>query len=567
VTSPPGVHRPKSSWRLWIVGMLLVVLVLWGLTGWYILRDRRQQLEFAATSARIQVQLLAEHTAATFRHVELALRTYPGGSAGSDGCSNLRRTVLDLPGVDNAVVLAPDGSVTCSLRPPTEGEFPFGELLRRHRDEMLSFWIIPTARNRRYITLSIRFDDGHGAFAGIIAATIPSDYFTARFHDYGTVNAELIAIYDENRDILTRWPGGGEVSGQIGAEPLLAGLPEKELVSGGLQSRQTEHTVLAIFQLPGFAYRIVIANGLKSVLERWRSHSSSLGAVVFVLGVTITAAGIWIRWAGERRRHSEEELAASRGREQESRISRLEGLRTLAGGLAHSINNRMMVIFGNSQLLESTSNADSHVLHSIQEAARQTSALSERMLSVAGQTSLTISVFDVAELLFSREQDIRKLSTERVEVCFDLGSPPYLVDGDTQLLYIAIQNLVENAREAVGASGGRITITVCGADGSGVVHGNWSEEIASGAYVAISVTDNGEGMDESHRERVFDPFFSARFLGRGLGLSAVAGIARQHGGTVAIQSEPGHGTTVTIYIPSAKETSKNEPRKTERSDS
>ncbi|MDF1566556.1 MAG: ATP-binding protein [Spirochaetaceae bacterium] len=83
--------------------------------------------------------------------------------------------------------------------------------------------------------------------------------------------------------------------------------------------------------------------------------------------------------------------------------------------------------------------------------------------------------------------------------------------------------------------------------------GYWSDEIAAGTYTAISVKDNGEGIHLPHRERVFDPFYSARFLGRGLGLSAAAGIARQHGGAISIESETGHGTAVTLYLPGVKE--------------
>ena len=231
MTRPLDVRDATRRWWRWFGTGLLILTALWGLTAWYVLHDRRQQVEFAMVALRTQVQLLAEHTAALFRQVELGLQTYPGaGTPGAplptlsgSGCADLRRTLLDLPGVDNAVILSSNGAIRCSLHTPVDGGFPRSELLVRHRDEMLGFSIIPSHLARDYLTLSIRLDTESGGFAGVLSATVPRDYFTDRFRDYGTVNAELIALFDANQRVLARWPPG-EAKATLAGEPLLLGV-------------------------------------------------------------------------------------------------------------------------------------------------------------------------------------------------------------------------------------------------------------------------------------------------------------------------------------------------------
>ncbi len=175
------------------------------------------------------------------------------------------------------------------------------------------------------------------------------------------------------------------------------------------------------------------------------------------------------------------------------------------------------------------------------------------MLLAAGNATMTAATFDAAEEITAHESDFRSLIGVDAELVLTVDRRPHLVHGDSNLIGVAVRNLVENAAESLNGSTGQIAVAICEATVGGTPTGHWSEEIASGTYVAISVTDDGEGMDVSHRDRAFDPFYSARFLGRGLGLSAVAGIARQHGGAVSIESEFGRGTSVTLYLPSAKE--------------
>lgn len=551
------IHRSAARWWRATRVPALAVVILWSLTAWYLERDRRQQLEFAADSSRMQVQLLAEHTAAIFRQIELGLRSYPTSavvdrlSRDPGICTTLRRTVLDLPGVDNAVLLTPEGEISCSATGRTAPGFPIEDLLTHHTEYMLGFSMIPAGENRPYLTLAVSMDDQDGRLLGVLAATVPQDYFAERYRDYGTMNAEMIALFDVNQTVLARWPADTAAS-EIHREPLLRGVSESDLVTGGLRALQTEHSIAAVFQLPGFAYRLVIASPKRVLLERWWASAIATTAIAIVLGVTVGVVGIWAFFVRERRRRTEGELAASHAREQEAKINRLEGLRAFSAGLAHDINNRMMVVLGSTQLLELDMVVDPRTLHRIQDAANQTAALSERMLFSAGHAMLTTSTFDLAEYLRGQEESLRRAIESDATLTIRVGSAPSLVKGDARLIGIVVQSLVENAAEAVGGAAGAIVVAVRSTHSPHAAPGHWSDDLAPGSYVAITVTDNGGGMSAPHRDRVFDPFYSARFLGRGLGLSAAAGIAHQHGGAVSIESTPGSGTSVSLYLPSAE---------------
>ena len=505
----------------------------------------------------MQVQLLAEHTAAIFRQIELGLRSYPASavvdrlSRDPGICTTLRRTVLDLPGVDNAVLLTPEGEISCSATGRTAPGFPIEDLLTHHTEYMLGFSMIPAGENRPYLTLAVSMDDQDGRLLGVLAATVPQDYFAERYRDYGTMNAEMIALFDVNQTVLARWPADTAAS-EIHREPLLRGVSESDLVTGGLRALQTEHSIAAVFQLPGFAYRLVISSPKRVLLERWWASAIATTAIAIVLGVTVGVVGIWAFFVRERRRRTEGELAASHAREQEAKINRLEGLRALSAGLAHDINNRMMVVVGNAQLLGREVVANRRSLDHIQDAANQTTELSERMLIAAGHATLTTSTFDLSEYLRTQAEILRRTITSDTMLIINADSGPHMVEGDCRLVGIAVQSLVANAVEAIDNAEGSILVTVRSTSISGVPPGHWSDDLAPGSYAAITVTDNGEGMSGPHRDRVFDLFYSARFLGRGLGLSAVAGIAHQHGGAVSIESTPGSGTSVSLYLPSAE---------------
>jgi len=159
---------------------------------------------------------------------------------------------------------------------------------------------------------------------------------------------------------------------------------------------------------------------------------------------------------------------------------------------------------------------------------------------------------DVNALVTNLSTMLTRLIGEHIELTttFDPASPA--VRADAAQLEQAVINLVVNARDAM-AAGGRITITtaVTELDANATIG---RDHVKAGVYVVLSVSDTGVGMDQTTRDRLFEPFFTTKAPGKGtgLGLAAVHGIVTQSGGYVAVDSEPGHGTTFKVYLPVAE---------------
>jgi signal transduction histidine kinase len=133
------------------------------------------------------------------------------------------------------------------------------------------------------------------------------------------------------------------------------------------------------------------------------------------------------------------------------------------------------------------------------------------------------------------------------------------VEADEAQIQQLILNLVINAGEAIPGSGAITIRTGTGHLAEAQAIEECHAELSSGDYVVIEVADTGSGMDAETRSRIFDPFFSTKFTGRGLGLAAVAGIARSHGGAVQVSSEPGRGSTFRVLLPAVSRPVASQP--------
>ncbi len=256
----------------------------------------------------------------------------------------------------------------------------------------------------------------------------------------------------------------------------------------------------------------------------------------------------------EETREKERVAAEQRRLEQKVReVQRLESLGVLAGGIAHDFNNLLTTILGNAELVdrELPESAPQHErLHHVEVAARHASDLCRQMLAYSGRGALERRRIDLVEL--SRDMtDLMQASIAKSIVLRTRLAGSLHVRGDASQLRQVVLNLVVNAAEAIGERDGtielgldRVRLTRRELDATALGH-----ELDEGEYVALRVSDDGCGMDEATRARIFDPFFSTKFVGRGLGLAVVMGIVRGHDGTIDIQSQPGAGTTVRIWFP------------------
>jgi PAS domain S-box-containing protein len=246
-------------------------------------------------------------------------------------------------------------------------------------------------------------------------------------------------------------------------------------------------------------------------------------------------------------------------------VQRLESLGVLAGGIAHDFNNLLAVILGNATLLEAHAESDPESkdrLRRIRAAARHAEALTDQMLAYAGQSVSERVPLDLSEVVRDTEDLLRAAVPKTCRLELDLGRDLPPVEGDATRLRQVLVNLVSNAGEALGERPGhvRVRTTRLEADDAVLASGFGAAERPAGEWVMLEVSDDGPGMDAELRQRVFEPFFTTRESGRGLGLAAVLGIASAHGGVVTLDSQPGAGSVFRLLLrPSAGEARPAEP--------
>jgi len=235
----------------------------------------------------------------------------------------------------------------------------------------------------------------------------------------------------------------------------------------------------------------------------------------------------------------------------------LESLAVLAGGVAHDFNNLLTSVFGNLELamLKTPPEAPSRRhLERIGEAAQRAAELSRQMLALSGKGNLVVQETDLSGLVTEHLVALRALVSPPAELTLDLGAGLPRVRGDAGQLWQVVRNLVANAAEAVetvGVSTGLVTVATSARRCSReeLRQTVMDDGLPAGDYLVLEVGDTGTGMDQATLARVFDPFYSTRFTGRGLGLPVVLGIVRGHRGAIRVSSEVGRGTTVTVLLP------------------
>jgi PAS domain S-box-containing protein len=241
---------------------------------------------------------------------------------------------------------------------------------------------------------------------------------------------------------------------------------------------------------------------------------------------------------------------------------KLEGLGVLAGGIAHDFNNLLVGMLGYAGLaltkLPPGVPARGYV-EKIEASAQRAAELTNQMLAYSGRGTFVLRPINLFELVEDvgrlLSASVSKKATLRYHCAPDL--PPIV--GDPAQINQVIMNLITNASDALGDEAGIITLSVTPvtADRPFLARSYLDDSLPEGRYVCLEVSDTGCGMDKDTLARIFDPFFSTKFAGRGLGLAAVLGIVRGHKGAIRVYSEPGKGTTFKVLLPAAP--SANEP--------
>jgi PAS domain S-box-containing protein len=233
---------------------------------------------------------------------------------------------------------------------------------------------------------------------------------------------------------------------------------------------------------------------------------------------------------------------------------KLESLGILAGGVAHDFNNLLVGILGNAELALTELPDDSSArekLKDIQTSSHYAADLTNQLLVYAGRGELRIRVSDLGTLVGETVRLVRSSLSRDVEIEFETDGSPTLINADAGQIRQLIVNLLLNATESLDSKRGTVQVA------TGVM---WTSreylaecfahaELPEGDYAFVEIRDDGCGMDRDEVSRIFDPFFSTKSKGRGLGLASALGIVRGHGGTIHVESEPGRGTTFRVTLP------------------
>jgi PAS domain S-box-containing protein len=233
---------------------------------------------------------------------------------------------------------------------------------------------------------------------------------------------------------------------------------------------------------------------------------------------------------------------------------KLESLGILAGGIAHDFNNLLMAILGNLELamdeISPVSSAHKY-LENCHHASWRAADLTRQMLAYSGKGRFVVEKMNLSELVRENIQIFRSSIPATIALNLHLNRDIPFIMADISQIQQVVMNLITNAAEAIGDNAGTITLSsglqTC--DVGCLALSRFQEKPVPGDFIYLEVTDTGCGMDEETQQKIFDPFFSTKFTGRGLGMSALQGIILGHKGAIVLDSKIGSGTTIRVLFP------------------
>jgi two-component system NtrC family sensor kinase len=565
---PGGQARSEHVWASGlIVAAVVVPALLFAVVAWL---DRAAVLRQAMQNSRYVAGIYAEHARNVFQTHRLVARmvdehirgmTWPEIADSAELNRYLAEIVQDYPQVQSLWLADVDGKVRNS-----SAVFPVHGLSVADRDYFLALrrhdsglYISHPIQGKVFtgniiVNVAQRRSSSDGAFDGVIVVSALPTYFTDFWKTVAPGPADMSALYQRDGAVLGRLPRVGDTMPSLDASaPVMQAIAHGG-DAGAFQSTSPIDGVerLVAFQkVPGFPVYAANGRAMAGVLGRWHNHLAIYGlfflaatfALVLMAALAVQrsrrelVALVQLKEAAEHRAAAERQLRQAQ---------KMDVLGQMAGGVAHDFRNVLNVISGNLALLGDRADPEeAGQLAMATEGVDLAATMVQSLLSFARKQPLHAETFDINDALRSMEGLLRNaLGSSRYTLDMRLADEPCRVDADRNQTELAVLNLVLNARDAMP---GRGTLTVTTArrrlagEPAGLV----------GEFCSIAVADTGCGMPPDVAARAFEPFFTTKAEGKGtgLGLSMVWGFARQSGGAAAIDSAPGRGTAVTVFLP------------------
>jgi PAS domain S-box-containing protein len=259
-------------------------------------------------------------------------------------------------------------------------------------------------------------------------------------------------------------------------------------------------------------------------------------------------------------------------------VQKLESIGVLAGGIAHDFNNLLHVVLGNTDIALSRLSPRSPAREPLEEVVQATlraADLTRQMLAYSGKGAFVVRHLDLSDEVREMATLLRTALSKQASLVWELASNLPPVNADATQIRQIVMNLITNASDSLRDTAGTITLRTGLVEREELNDARFDRAVgdeeapteAEESFVYLEVRDTGTGMTPDTLQRIFDPFFSTKFAGRGLGLAAVMGIVRSHQGLIRIRTEPGEGTSFRVLFPAvAGSSSRSEKPSAERSD-
>jgi len=413
-----------------------------------------------------------------------------------------------------------------------------------------------------YFTVSQRRQAPGSGFRGIVVVAVSGAYVASFYDSLLGGSAQYAArVLLEDGTILARYPGSAAPAASRQQDELLAPAFAAKATAGVIASGSPfsrEGRLVAYERLANYPVYVTIERTRASIVQEWLETMAGYAAI----GVP-AAIGLILLSLLALRRTRREQLALAEARDaiteraaieaQLHQAQKMEAVGLLTSGIAHDFNNLLMIVSGNITLLEGALDGNDakrqRFIASALSGCERASDLTKRLLSFARREPVDPQPVDINEVI-ARMSDLAWHSMgDQIAATSLLSDDLWLVFVDPNQLETALLNLALNARDAM-AGGGRLTIETANCpigDAAPEAHPG----VAPGDYVVTAISDTGCGMPQEVRDKAFDPFFTTKEAGKGtgLGLSQVNGFVTRFGGRCIIDSKPGRGTTVRLYLP------------------
>ena len=537
--------------------------------------DYRQTLDLAGQRVERTAAIAQEHAQKVLESSELVLAHVDDTLAGRDAEAlradeqALHERLAALAGalahVQSIWVMDDAGRMVVTSRDypaPTEPSAADRAYFLQHREgrgPLVITGLEGRSTGERFFSVSKRREVG-GRFAGVVGISLSPDELDGFFAQLAQQQPGIdLLVYRADGTVITRYP---DAAGPSTLAPPSAWLTLAHDGAGpGVRAARDvdgRRKLVALRQVSPYPILLGAALPFARIEREWVTKAAiPLGFAIAAMLALGAASWMALRTAHDEHaatREWQREAARREKAEQALRESqRMEAMGQLTGGVAHDFNNLLMVVNGNLQILRRRLAGAGHErqLDAIGDAVGRGVTLTRHLLAFSRRQALQPHTLDLLEIMPGLCELLAHSLRENIRLAFDIAPGTWKIRADPAELELALLNIAVNARDAM-PDGGTLTITARNATLADLLELSGG---MSGEYVLIALHDSGDGIAPAILNRVFEPFFTTKEPGKGtgLGLSQVYGFTRQSGGTVTLQSPPGRGTTVTLWLPRSTE--------------